>query len=174
MVEPAERFEAVAAASIEPLRRYLARRTDPETAADVLSETLLVAWRRLDEVPEPALPWLYRVAGNCLANAERSARRQRRVAGRIAILDPPRTVETPADPELDVVAALDRLPSGDAEVLRLWAWEQLGAAEIADVLAITPNAAAIRLHRARGRLRAELRKEDPAAGHEGEKEGRDD
>jgi hypothetical protein len=35
------RFEAVAPAVVEAVRRYLARRTDPATADDVLSETLL-------------------------------------------------------------------------------------------------------------------------------------
>ncbi len=62
------RFEALAAEVVEPVRRFLARRTDPDTAEDVLAETLLVCWRRLDQVPEPALPWVYGVARNCLAN----------------------------------------------------------------------------------------------------------
>ena len=76
-----ERFEALAPGLIEPLRRFLARRTDPATADDVLADTLLVCWRRLDDVPDEALPWAYGVARNCLANAERSGRRQER-AGR--------------------------------------------------------------------------------------------
>ena len=54
----------------------------------------------------------------------------------------------------------------DAELLRLWAWEQLTPAEIAEVLGITPNAASIRLHRAREKLREELRKTGEPAGHE--------
>ena len=59
----------------------------------------------------------------------------------------------------------------EAELLRLWAWEQLTPGEIAAVLDITPNAASIRLHRAREKLRAELRKVEPSAGHEGSREG---
>ena len=78
-----ERFEAVARAILEPLRRYLARRTDPATADDVLAETLLVCWRRLDDLPEDPLPWSYGVARNCLANAERGVRRQQRLASKI-------------------------------------------------------------------------------------------
>lgn len=51
------RFETLVRGELmEPLRRYLARRTDPATADDVLAEALLVVWRRLEEVPEPALP----------------------------------------------------------------------------------------------------------------------
>ena len=85
------RFEAVVADVVEPVRRFLARRADPDTADDVLADTLLVLWRRLDDVPagDEALPWTYAVARNALANAERGARRQRRLAHRITMVDPP-------------------------------------------------------------------------------------
>lgn len=165
------RFEAVAGEVLEPVRRFLARRTDEATADDVLADTLLVCWRRIEEVPADALPWVYGVARLCLANAERGARRQQRVAGRIATVDPPRATEPgPADddPAAETVAvALAALPDKDAELLRLWAWEQLTAAEIAVVLGVSANAASIRLHRAREKLRDELRKNGVPAGHEG-------
>ena len=54
--------------------------------------------------------------------------------------------------------------------LRLWAWEDLSAGEIAAALRITPNAASIRLHRAKARLKEALasrrRKAGPVAGHQ--------
>ena len=66
----------------EPLRRFLARRTDPETADDVLAETLLVCWRRLRRRARRrrALPWAYGVARNASPTPSAAARRQRRVA----------------------------------------------------------------------------------------------
>ncbi len=151
-----ERFEEVAALVTEPVRRFLARRTDADTADDVLAETLLVCWRRLSDVPDgdEALPWAYAVARNALANAERGLRRQRRLAYRITVVDPPS--EAPPEPEEGddrVAAALARLRPDEAELVRLWAWEQLSPAEIATVLDLTPNAVSIRLHRARGKLR---------------------
>ncbi len=168
-----ERFEQVAPALIEPLRRFLARRTDPATADDVLSETLLVCWRRLDELPEQPLPFAYGVARNCLANAARGARRQQRVAAKIAVVDPPRdSVPGPEAADHPLAEALGALRPDDAELLRLWAWEQLTPAEIATVLDITANAAAIRLHRAREKLRDELRKNQGLSGHEQSREGR--
>jgi RNA polymerase sigma-70 factor (ECF subfamily) len=165
-----ERFEAIASALVDPLRRYLARRTDPATADDVLADTLLVCWRRLDDLPEEPLPWAYGVARNCLANAERGVRRQERLAARIATVDPPAAAtpgpEDGGDPALD--EALASLRDEDAELLRLWAWEQLTPVEIAEVLAVTPNAASIRLHRAREKLKEQLlgRKAEGPAGHE--------
>ena len=147
------RFEALALLVGEPLRRYTARRTDAETAKDVLSEAFLVLWRRLDEVPAGAeLPWSYAVARHCLANAERSARRQRDLAVRVARLDPPRDAEVESLPDPDLHRALGALSAEDRELLRLSAWEDLAPREIAAVLGVSANAVSIRLHRARRRL----------------------
>jgi RNA polymerase sigma-70 factor (ECF subfamily) len=169
-----ERFEALAAEVVEPVRRFLVRRTDRDTADDVLAETLLVCWRRLDHVPEPALPWVYGVARNCLANAERGERRQVRLAARITAVDPPAVAQPePQPPDPRVAIVLEAMRPEDAELLRLWAWEQLGPGEIAEVLGITANAASIRLHRARGKFAEELRKIDSTSGHEGVREGRE-
>jgi RNA polymerase sigma-70 factor, ECF subfamily len=172
--ERRERFEALVPALVDPLRRFLARRTDPTTADDVLAETLLVCWRRLDDLPDEPLPWAYGVARNCLANATRGVRRQERLAARIAVVDPPAAStsgpEEGDDPEL--AEAIGALREEDAELLRLWAWEQLTPAEIAAVLEVTPNAVSIRLHRAREKLREELRKTGAAAGHEESNERR--
>jgi len=172
--ERRRRFEETARGLVEPLRRFLARRTDAATADDVLADTLLVCWRRADQIPAEALPWAYGVARNCLANAERGERRQRRVAAKMATLSPPEVVPDPADDPGDeaVTAALAQLRPAEADLLRLWAWEQLGPGEIAVVLGITPNAASIRLHRARQHLAAKLRKIDRPAGHEESREGR--
>ena len=168
------RFEVLAGELMEPLRRFLVRRTDPATADDVLADTLLVCWRRLDDVPDRALPWAYGVARGCLANAERGARRQRRVAAKIAVVDPPSEASVTEGARNETVrAALAALRPEEAELLRLWAWEQLGPAEIAVVLDVTANAVSIRLTRAKQKLADELRKIEAAAGHEESTEGRD-
>ena len=67
-VDRRERFEFVMREVVEPVRRYLARRIDEATADDVLSETLLVLWRRIDEVPDDVIPWAIGVARLQLAN----------------------------------------------------------------------------------------------------------
>jgi len=56
-MEPArvDRFTHLYEENLEAVRRYVWRR-DPAIADDVVSETFLVAWRRLDDVPEAALP----------------------------------------------------------------------------------------------------------------------
>ncbi len=164
------RFEEVVREIHEPLRRFLARRTDAAAADDVLAETLLVCWRRYDELPPEPLPFAYGVARLCLANAQRGSRRQRRLAGRIAAVDPPRDAPDPVGDDR-LAEAMAGLPARDAELLRLWAWEQLTPGEIATVLEITANAASIRLHRAKERLRDALRKIDATGGHDETTEG---
>lgn len=167
------RFEELARELIDPLRHYLARRTDPATADDVLSDTLLVCWRRLDDVPDNSLPWAYGVARHCLANAQRGQRRRERLAARISVVAPPDEVTPAPDSQDDeLLEAMAALRPEDAELLRLWAWERLTPAEIATVLQVSANAASIRLHRARQKLRDELRKIQQVSGHEQSREGR--
>ena len=165
-------FEAFVREVADPVRRFLLRRTDPDTADDVLSDTMLVCWRRFDQVPPPEerLPWVYVVAGNCLRNAERSARRRTRLTARILAVDAPASSVPGADANLaagseELAAALGALRRADAEVVRLWAWEQLTAEQIGRVLGVSANAAAIRLHRAKRRLRDELERNGAHRGH---------
>ncbi len=171
--EREQRFRAIAELVLEPARRYLLRRTDAATADDVLSETLLVCWRRLDAlptVPEETIPWAIAVARNLLANAQRGERRRARLVGKVIALDPPASVVDDVGPDgaadADLVRdALTQLRSEDAELLRLWAWDGLESPQLAIVLGISSNAAAIRLHRAKARLKEELLKAKGASGH---------
>lgn len=155
-------FDEVVSEVWDPLQRYLGRRLPAHQVDDVLSETLLVIWRRLDDVPTDAvLPWSYSVARRCLANHRRSDNRRLALVRRLEQEPPP---GDPVDIELD--RALSRLPDADRELLHLWAWEQLEPREIALVLGLTPNAVSLRLTRAKKKLEKELTRQNPAlAGH---------
>ncbi len=168
-----ERFERCYALARDPLARYLARRAAPDAVEDLFAEVMTVAWRRIGDIPDGTeLPWLYGVARRVLANHRRASGRLGRLLERLAIVergvDPGPAPTAAGDP--DLTAALARLSATDAEVLRLWAWEELAPGEIAAVLGISPNAASIRLHRAKGRLRDTLeersRKVPAVAGHQ--------
>jgi RNA polymerase sigma-70 factor (ECF subfamily) len=148
-------------------RRRCSRLADAE---DVVAETFTVAWRRFHDIPAEPLPWLYGVARKVLANQRRGQRRWTALLDRLR-REPP-DIHTPADDGEPVRVALARLRPADQEVLRLSAWESLTAQEIGAVLGISANAAAIRLHRARKQLAAELnalglapRKSEAGAGH---------
>ncbi|WP_405059356.1 sigma-70 family RNA polymerase sigma factor [Kribbella sp. NBC_01505] len=144
--------------------RYLSRRTESsDTAADIAAEVFLVAWRRRSELPwGRALPWLYRVAGYELANRRRSARRATAAYLRVGNDLATQTSAEPAElaewsAELgDTLTALRELSGPDQEVLRLAAWEELHGKDLAVALGCSTTAAAMRLLRARRRLRAVL------------------
>lgn len=181
--ERERRMRNLVALVADPLRRYLRRRTDAATADDVIGDTLLVCWRRLDEVPDDALPWVIVVARQCLRNAQRAERRRTRLIGRIIAIDPPpaATDENLSASIVDgtaeatrVSTALAGLRRDDAEILRLWAWDELESPQIAVVLDIRANAAAVRLHRAKARLKQELLKSGNPAGHVSHDEGSED
>lgn len=64
------RFTALFESTHRALLAYAVRRVaDPADAADVVAESFLVAWRRIDEVPADARPWMFGVARRVLANA---------------------------------------------------------------------------------------------------------
>jgi RNA polymerase sigma-70 factor, ECF subfamily len=158
-VDPRQRFTQLYEEHYDAVMRYAARRTDQDTARDVVAETFLVAWRRLDVVPgdaEEAEPWLYGVARRILANADRSQRRTDRVTARLAHQRPGvAQAPDPADAVTErarVEQALLALSDADQEALRLIGWEELSLASAARAMGCTRTAMAVRLHRARRRL----------------------
>ena len=154
MDERRTRLESLFDAHAAAVAAYALRRTDRDTAQDVLSETFLVAWRRLDEVPAEPRPWLYAVARRCLANQRRSASRWQSLRRRLEREAPEQLAPRLLDAELK--SALRQLSPADRELLLLVAWEGLSPAEAAVVLGCAPSTARLRLHRARRRLAAAL------------------
>ncbi|MGH2868879.1 MAG: RNA polymerase sigma factor [Solirubrobacteraceae bacterium] len=151
-----ERFEVLYAKHHTVLSRYVLRRTDrADDAADVVAETFLVVWRRLDDAPvENVHLWLYGVARRVLANHRRSERRRSQLAAQLQNdLGARGAASSGREMFSELATAFRSLSDGDREILALEGWEQLDPGEIATVLGCSRNAARIRLHRARRRLR---------------------
>lgn len=157
-----DKFKAAYEAHVRTLLGYALRRTaTPADAADVVAETMLTAWRRIDVLPdEPeTILWLYGVARNVITNGDRTHRRQRRLAEILrsqlddVLEDPPIS-----DPALaaQITDAMHSLTPIEREVLTLTATEQLSPAEIAVVLQMNQNTVRTHLHRARTKLRSAL------------------
>ena len=148
----AARFAALFESNKRAVLAYARRRTTSlADAEDAAGETFGIAWRRITTVPTEPLPWLYGVARRVLANQRRGADRRFRLAWRVRD-DLPTPVYLGENADAPAMIALTRLRADDQELLRLVAWEELGNNQIAEVLGVTPNAVAIRLHRARGRF----------------------
>jgi RNA polymerase sigma factor (sigma-70 family) len=159
-----ERFRAIYVSNYARVLGYALRRTEsPDDAADVVAETFLAAWRRLEDIPhgEEARLWLYGVARRVLANHRRGGVRRMRLGERLRQELSLRQANTDADPTVDeqlgwLRAAFDSLRPRDQEAIALVAWEGLSTEELARALGCSPNAAKILLHRARKRFAAEL------------------
>ena len=150
-----ERFDALFASHQGLVLAYALRRcANPVDAEDVAAETFIVAWRKLDSIPSDPTGWLYAVARRVLANQRRGNGRRDRLMALLRVSDVPTPLRAGDDRDGPVFAALAALSPADQEILRLVAWEDLRNNEIADVLGISPNAVAIRVHRARARLAA--------------------
>jgi RNA polymerase sigma-70 factor, ECF subfamily len=156
------RFERLFEANHRAVSAYALRRAGRADAEDVVAETFLVAWRRLDEVPAQAKPWLLGVARRVLANQRRAAGRRDALSQRLAGEIPVAADPTHASP---VIEALGRLRESDRELLLLIAWEGLTVEEAAVAFDCTRVALRVRLHRARRRLRTELETSDTTHPH---------
>jgi RNA polymerase sigma-70 factor (ECF subfamily) len=135
------------------VRAYARRRTDGASADETVSEVFVVAWRRLDELPQEALPWLLACARRTLANQRRADRRRMALQERVteaATLLSEQTASQMLGGHLGM--ALEQLRESDRELLLLTAWEGLNASEVAQVMGCSRRTLAVRLHRARRRL----------------------
>lgn len=162
------RFRQLFQAESRALIGYALRRVQrPEDAADVVADTFLVAWRRIDDVPAGAEGrlWLFGVARRVVANHHRGASRGHKLSQRLGEeLARQAPVQDDGDGLAEAVrGALARLWPDDRELLCLVSWEGLRASEVARVLDLPAATVRTRLHRARRRLRAELGAEDLGA-----------
>lgn len=153
-VDAAERMEDLFRSHYSAVASYVRRRVPAESADDVVAETWMVAWRRLEHVPAEPLPWLIAVARNVIATQRRGALRRSALQVRLRSATTLK-VEQPSVEECGpVAAALAKLSERDREALMLTAWEGLRPAEAAAVLGESQGAFRVRLHRARRRLRS--------------------
>jgi RNA polymerase sigma-70 factor (ECF subfamily) len=158
----AEHFDALFRATRKDVLAYLARRaTDPEHSADLLAETYLIAWRRINDIP--AAPedrlWLFGVARNLLKKYAERQRAHAALIQRVADeLRACRTATLPVDDDRAsaLKAGLLTLPEKEREIMLLTAWEGFTPREIATITGSSANVIRVRLARARSKLRAQL------------------
>jgi RNA polymerase sigma-70 factor, ECF subfamily len=147
------RLESLYAEHAAVVFAFARRRTSWADADEAVSETFLVAWRRLDDVPDQPRAWLLGVARNVLANQRRAENRRNNLSLRVAEQPPPKTGELVDDvTDERVRRALACLSPAERDVITLLAWDELTPAEVAVVVGCSRAAVYLRLHRARRRL----------------------
>lgn len=141
------------------LRISRAYAADPADEDDLMQEILLALWRSLPSFrgASKASTWIYQVALQVGLSRRRARRRRPEHVPLSHAAEPAEDGETDLHGRLHwraVLAALRTLAPVDRALIVL-ALEGASQQEIADVMGISPNAAGVRLHRARRRL-AEL------------------
>jgi len=152
------RFAALYNTAYSDVLRFVRRRAAADSAEDLVHESFLVVWRRMDDVPhdhDSARAWLFGIARNCMLNAQRGDIRRNelnvRITADLAIAGDPAEIESTL--RLGLAAAWPRLSASEQEVLSLAIWEDLPSQHAGKVLGISASAYRIRLHRARAALR---------------------
>lgn len=152
------------------LLSYFARRVDPtEDAADLLSQTMIVAWRRRDAIPHDeteARMWLFGVARKTLSTYRRGALRRSALNDRLRDELSTGTSSTwmggtsqsdEADYRVDALReAMAGLKVEDRDIIVLVHWDGFTLAESATLLHQRPGTTRSRYHRARERLKSRL------------------
>ena len=156
-----DRFRALYEASHAEVHAYVLRRLAAaiDDVPDVTAEVYTVAWRRFDAVPAPPEDrlWLYGVARRVVARHQRTLWRRARLHARLsaqrAPIEPWEDGAGDEERRAAVREAISHLKPAEREVLALVLWERLSHHEAAVVLGCSVNAVALRLYRARRRVR---------------------
>jgi RNA polymerase sigma factor (sigma-70 family) len=161
VIDAQQRFVGLYDSCYRRVLAYAVQHVDASVAEDVASETFLITWRRLADVPDPPLPWLLAVARNLLRQQYGALARQRRLETRITALTSAQDLHAwdAAEHVIDratAAEALAALPRDDVEALTLTTWHGLSPAEAAVVAGCSPRAFTVRLSRARRRLASAL------------------
>src|SRR5262245_51277210 len=153
------RFESLYDEYRRPVLAYCLRRTSSSEAADACSETFLVVWRRLEDIPGPphTMPYLYGIAARVLSNQRRTVRRRSRLTDKLRYIGAtppldPGAVVVQSDRSREVEAAVRSLKPKDREIVMLYAWEELPRSVIAEMMGISKVAVDQRIHRSYERL----------------------
>lgn len=161
-----DRFEELFRSAAPAVRRYLRRHVEPDAVDDLLAEVFSVAWRRLDRVPDPPLPWLLVVARHTCRHHWRSRGRAEALwfaAVNRAWHDPDPSPETAVLAREDALAALAQCSDLEREALLLVAWDGLSHTDAARVANCSTRAFTVRLSRARARFDRALAAPDTPA-----------
>ncbi|MGC0274201.1 RNA polymerase sigma factor [Pseudactinotalea sp. Z1739] len=149
-----QRLTALWVEHADAVRRFARRRIEVTEVEDVVAETFAVTWRRIDQVPATALPWIYAVARNVIGTRLRSEGRKEALLAKVAAEPAGQmaSAEVEAVERLHLAQAWSQLTEAEREVIALVAWEGLSSTEAATVMQCLPSTFAVRLLRARRRL----------------------
>ena len=152
-----EEFTSTYRQVLPQITTYLVRRVSPSDVEDLASRIFEIAWTKRSEAPKGfELPWLYRVAGFVVANHRRSQKAKENFLVLFRPRDSAPSAEEIALSDLSLSEAWAKLTPAERQVISLSSFEGLDNADSARVLEISTNAFALRLSKAKAKLRGLL------------------
>ena len=142
---------------------------NPEDAEDVVQDAVIKAFRHADAFRGDAavVTWLHRITVNTALDALRSAARRPQQTDRGLDAVDPRDHVGRGEQQLDVRAALARIPDEQRAAVVLVDMLGLSVAETATVLEVAPGTVKSRCFRGRARLAAMLASYAPSGAGQG-------
>ena len=149
-----EHFNTLFRAQLPEISRFLARRVDQSEVEDLAADLFAIAWTKRYSIPEGyELPWLYKTARYLISNHRKKASNRARLDGLLQRPESAPSAESIALADSALGSAWEKLGVFERELISLWAYEGLSNKEISIALEISENAAAIRLTRAKQKLK---------------------
>ncbi|MCK6439494.1 MAG: sigma-70 family RNA polymerase sigma factor [Planctomycetes bacterium] len=138
---------------------YCRGRLGVRDAEDVVQDVMLKLFARVEQLRalDDPLPYLYRALKNAVIDRARANRQSAELDFDIAAPEDDGSAPAEMDAALaPLMRAMSVLPADQREVVKLRYFDDLSVVQVAEVLGIAPAAAAMRLARARAKLKSEL------------------
>ncbi|MFM7088270.1 MAG: RNA polymerase sigma factor [Candidatus Paceibacterota bacterium] len=142
-----DRVEKAFSEHSKKIYKYFMLRVPKNEALDLASDTFLVLLKNIDKVYlGDELPYLYKVASNLNKNYHKT-NKKRSLTLQILTNSPSTT-----QPNLELYAAVAKLPLLDQEILLLQVLDNLSTNEISEIINISPSATRKKLSRIKKKL----------------------
>jgi len=149
-----EHFNTIFRAHMPDISRFLARLVEPADVEDLASDLFAIAWAKKGSIPQGfELPWLYKTARYLISNHRKKRNNRSRIELLMARPEAATSAESIALADSALATAWGKLQGLERELISLWAFEGFSNREIGIALEISENAAAIRLTRAKQKLK---------------------
>ncbi len=152
-----EEFTSIYRQYLPQIGKYLARRVVAPDIEELASRIFEIAWQKRTQARSGfELPWLYRIAGHVVSNHRRSEATKASFIANFRPSDSSPSAEEIAIGDLSLSEAWARLTPAERQVISLSSFEGLDNTGAARVLEISANAFALRLSKAKAKLRKNL------------------
>ncbi len=139
-------------ANLPRIAAFIARRVDRSLVEDLCSDVFEIAYRKRDQAPQDTdreFGWLCQIAQNLINNHRRREVTSKKLVVALSVPTSSPSAESVAVEDLHLRECWNQLKPKQQQILAMVAFDEMSIKDVAMVLGIKPNAATVRLSRAR-------------------------